>query len=59
MIGQKTQLDCYKDKDCMKMFFKDLREHAMKIIKKKEIAPLTDKENKSYEKQKVSYICKK
>ena len=26
---------------------------------KKKMIPLTDKENKSYEKQKVCYICKK
>ena len=26
---------------------------------KKEVIPLTDEENKSYEKQKVCYICKK
>ena len=24
----KRKLDCYKGKDCMKIFFKDLREHA-------------------------------
>ena len=28
-------------------------------MKKKEMIPLTDDENKSYEKQKVYYICKK
>ena len=35
--------------------------YATKIInqEKKEVILLTDKENKSYEKQKVSYICKK
>ena len=45
----------------MERFCKGLREHAMKIIdyEKKEIMPLTDKENKFYEKQKVCYICKK
>ena len=45
----------------MKRLFKDLRDHAMKIInyEEKEMIPLTDKENKSYEKQKVCYICKK
>ena len=45
----------------MERFCKDLKEHAMKIIdyEKKEIIPLTDKKNKSYEKQKVCYICKK
>ena len=29
------------------------------IVIKKEMVPLTDKENKSYKKQKVFYICKK
>ena len=45
----------------MERFCKDLRDHAMKIInyEEKEMIPLTDKENKSYEKQKVCYICKK
>ena len=28
-------------------------------MKKKKMIPLTDNENKSYEKQKVCYICKK
>ena len=42
-------------------FCKDLREHATEIIdyEKKEMIPLTDEENKSYEKQKVCYISKK
>ena len=45
----------------MKKFCKALREHATKIInyEKKEMIPLTDKENKSYEKQNVCYICTK
>ena len=45
----------------MKRFYKKLKEHATKITnyEKKEIMPLTDEENKSYEKQKVCYICKK
>ena len=35
----------------MERFCKDLKQHAMKIIchEKKEMMPLTDKENKSYE----------
>ena len=55
------QNDPEKGKDCMERFCKDVREHAMLIInyEKKEVIPLTDKENKSYEKQKVYYICKK
>ena len=57
----KNILDCYKDKDCMERFCKVLKEHVTRIIKdeKKEMIPLTDKENKSYEKQNVCYICKK
>ena len=57
----KNKLDCYRGKGCMETFYKDLRQHAIKIIdcEKKEMIPLTDKENKSYEKQKVCYICKK
>ena len=43
------------------MFCKDLKDQAMKIInyEKKEMIPLTDKEKKSYEKQKICYICEK
>ena len=45
----------------MERFCKDLREHATRIInyEKKEMILLTDEENKSYKKQKISYICKK
>ena len=62
----KNKLDCYRGKDyrgkdCMERFCKNLREHAIKIIdyEKKEMILLTDRENKSYEKQKLCYICKK
>ena len=27
-----NKLDCYRGKDCIKRFCKDIREHAMKII---------------------------
>ena len=45
----------------MERFCKDLREHATKIInhEKKEVILPTDEENKSYEKQRGCYICKK
>ena len=45
----------------MKMFCKNLKEQAMKIInyEKKEIIPLTDKEKESYENQEICYICEK
>ena len=45
----------------MKMFCKDLKDQAMKIInyEKKEMIPLTDKEKESYENQKICHICEK
>ena len=51
----------YRGKDCMKMFCKDLKEQAMKIInyEKKEMIPLTDKEKESYENQEICYVCEK
>ena len=41
----KNKLDYYRGKDCMKKFYKDLREHATKIInyEKKKMIPLTIK----------------
>ena len=47
--GTKNKLDCYRRKDCMERFRKDLREHAIKVsdYEKKEMTLLTDKENKS------------
>ena len=60
-MQQKNKLDCYRGKDCMEKFCKDLKERAMRIVnyEKKEMIPLTVEENKSYEKQAVCYICKK
>ena len=45
----------------MEKFCKDLKEHATKITnyEKKEIIPLTKKEEKRHNKQKVCHICKK
>ena len=45
----------------MTKFCKDLREHATKIInyEKKDMMPLTKKEEENYNNQKVCYICKK
>ena len=45
----------------MKIFWKDLKDQAMKIIncEKKELTPLTNKEKESYENQEICHICKK
>ena len=57
----KTKLDCYRGKESMEKFCKDLIKHAMRLVnyEKREIIPLTDEENKFYEEQKVCNICKK
>ena len=56
-----NKLDCYRSKDCMDRFYKNLKDNATKIInnKKAEMIPLTDEEIKCHKKQKVCYICKK
>ena len=43
----------------MEKFSKDLKNLAVKVInyEKKEMIPLTNDKKKSYEKQKVCYIC--
>ena len=57
----KNKLDYYRDKNCVKNFCLDSREDGTKIInsEKKEMIPLTEKEEKKHNKQKVCYICKK
>ena len=57
----RSKLNYYRDEDCMTKFCKDLREHAIKIInyEKKDMIPLTKKEEKNYNNQKFCYICKK
>ena len=57
----KNELDYYRGEDCIKKFCKDLREHARKIINygKKDMIPLTKKEEKFHNKQEVYYIFKK
>ena len=51
----------YRGKDCIEKFCKDLKELGTEIInfEEKEMISLTNKEIKSYEKQKVCHICKK
>ena len=50
----------HRRKDCIERFCKDLNELGMEIIsfEEKEMIRLTNKEIKSYEKQKVCHICK-
>ena len=50
----------YRGKDCIEKFCKDLKELGTEIInfQEKEMIPFTDKEIKSYEKQKLCHICK-
>ena len=55
----KNKLDCYRDKDCIERFCKNLKEHATRIINYEKKLPLTDEENKSYKIRKVFYKCKK
>ena len=57
----KSKLNYYRGEDCMTKFCKDLREHATKIINydKKDMIPLTKKEEENYNNQKVCCICKK
>ena len=57
----KTAVNYDRGKDCMKIFCKDLKNQAMKIInykKKKEII-LTEEEKESYKSQKNCHICGK
>ena len=57
----KNKPDYYRGKNCMKNFCLDLKEHATKIInhEKKEMIPLTKKEEKKHNEQEVCHICKK
>ena len=57
----KNKLNYYRGDDCMKKLCKDLKTHANKIInyKKKNMMPLTTKEEIYHNKEKICYICKK
>ena len=57
----KNKISYYRGDDCMKKFYKDLREHSTKIINYeiKKVISLTTEEKIHYNKQKVCYICKK
>ena len=61
LMQRKIILIIIEAKICMKNFCLDLREHAIEMInhEKKEMIPLTKKEQNMHNKQKVSEICKK
>ena len=58
---ERNKLSHHRGEDSMKKFWLDQREHVTKIInyEEKEMIPLTKKEEKNYNKQKVCYICRK
>ena len=57
----KNEPKYYREEDCIKMFCKDLKDQAVKIVNhgKKEMLPLTDEEKETHENQKICYICEK
>ena len=57
--SSENKLDYYRGRDCIEKLCKKLKEHAMEIInyEEKEMIPLTDEENKSYEEQEACHIC--
>ena len=61
LTRQKNRHYFYRGKDCIEKFCKDLKELGTEIInfEENEMITLTNKEIKSYEKQKVCHICKK
>ena len=56
----KNEQKYYREKDCMKIICKDLKDQARKVIncEKKEMIPLTDEEKESFENQQICHICK-
>ena len=58
---QKNKHYFYREKGCIKKFRKDLKGLGTEMIsfKKKEMIPIKNKKIKSYEKQKLCYICEK
>ena len=59
--GKENEHDVSRGEDCMKKFCESLREYAMEMIslEKTKMTPLTNKEQKSYEKIEISYISRK
>ena len=59
-VKKENKLNYYNGKDCIEELCKKLKESAMEIInhEKKEMTPLTHKENNFYNEQKICYKCK-
>ena len=57
--AKKNKLDCYRGEDCMKKFCEDLKKHVERMInyEKKEMIPLTKKEQKMHDETKACHIC--
>ena len=57
----KNEIKHHRGKDCIKIFCKDFKDQAMRIIKseKKKIIPLANEEREAYENQKNCYIYEK
>ena len=53
----KNKLNYYRGEDCITKFCKDFRD--LINYEKKDMIPLTKKEEENYNNQKVSYMCKK
>ena len=58
--SKKNKHDYYRGKDCVKNFYKYLKEHLIKvtIFEILKILPLKERENKSNRKHKLCYLCK-
>ena len=58
---KENKLNYYRGKDCIEKLCKKLKESATEIInrEKKEMVPLTHKENNFYNEQEICCICKK
>ena len=59
--NRKHKHDHYRGKDCIKKFYKNLKEHAMNIInyENKEMTLQTEIERESYDNQKTTTFAKK
>ena len=59
--SEENKQSFYRGTDCIKRFCRDLKELGTEIVnyEQREMIPLTDNENRSYEEQKKCHICQK